>query len=143
MSETIERAETTSARTRTGTRLGIAALVVAGITVALWFRQIDQVAIPENRAIFIAFFLAAAALGVSAFVARTRGFGGVAAALAVLIGAFFPFSIAISRQEVGVNGIQVGDTIPHFRALDESGEFFDSSLLAGQRVLMKFFRGHW
>ncbi len=126
-----------------GTSLGLLAFVVAAATVALWFRQINQVDIPENRAAFVAFFLTAAALGVGAFVARARWFGGVAAVLAIIIGSFFPFSVAISRQEVAANGIRVGDTIPHFKAVDDQGELFDSKSLDGQLVLMKFFRGHW
>ncbi len=128
---------------KVGTTLGFLALAVAAVTVVLWFRQIAQVDIPENRTAFIVFWLTAAALGVGAFVARTRWFGGVAAVLAILIGSFFPFSVAISRQDVAPNGIQVGETIPHFVALDDKSQRFDSASLRGQVVLMKFFRGHW
>ena len=59
------------------------------------------------------------------------------------MGSFFPFSVAISRQEVATNGIQVGETIPHFSAIDDNSQRFDSESLQGQVVLMKFFRGHW
>ncbi len=128
---------------KVGTTLGLLAFAVAAVTVALWFRQINQVDIPENRGAFVCFFLTAAALGVGAFVARARWFGGVAAVLAIIIGSFFPFSVAISRQEVVANGIRVGGTIPHFKAVDDQGELFDSKSLDGQLVLMKFFRGHW
>ena len=126
-----------------GTTLGFSAFSVAAVTVALWFRQINQVDIPENRATFVIFFLTAAALGVSAFVARTRWFGGVPAVLAIIPGLFFPFSVAISPQDVVENGIRVGATIPHFKAVDDKGRVFDSASLRGQTVLMKFFRGHW
>ena len=126
-----------------GTSLGLLAFVLAAATVALWFRQISQVDVPENRTAFVIFFLTAAALGVGAFVARTRWSGGVAAVLAIIIGSFFPFSVAISRQEVATNGIQVGETIPHFSAIDDNSQRFDSESLQGQVVLMKFFRGHW
>ncbi len=128
---------------KVGTTLGFLALAVAAVTVVPWFRQINQVDIPENRTAFIVFWLTAAALGVGAFVARTRWFGGVAAVLAILIGSFFPFTVAISRQEVAPNGIQVGQTIPLYTALDDNGQRFDSQSLQGQVVLMKFFRGHW
>jgi hypothetical protein len=128
---------------KVGTTLGFLALAVAAVTVVLWFRQINQVDIPENRTAFIVFWLTAAALGVGAFVARTRWFGGVAAVLAILIGSFFPFTVAISRQEVAPNGIQVGQTIPLYTALDDTGQRFDSASLQGKVVLMKFFRGHW
>ena len=126
-----------------GTTLGFAALGVAVITVALWFRQIDQVALPENRTLFVVSYLTALAMGVGAFVARTRWFGAIPALLAIMIGCFFPFSVAISRQEVATTGIQIGQTIPHFKALNRHGELFDSASLDGKPVLMKFFRGHW
>ena len=128
---------------KVGTTLGVLALVVAAATVALWFRQIGQVDIPEDRTTYVIFFLSAVALGVGAFVARTRWFGGVAAALAIVIGSFFPFTMAISRQEVAANAIRVGDSIPVFSALDENGEIFESKTLAGKPALIKFFRAHW
>ncbi len=128
---------------KVGTSLGVLALVVAAATVALWFRQIGQVDIPEDRTTYVIFFLCAAALGVGSFVAGVRWFGGVAAALAIIIGSFFPFTVAISRQEVAANAIRVGDSIPVFSALDENGEVFESKTLAGKPALIKFFRGHW
>jgi cellobiose-specific phosphotransferase system component IIC len=130
-------------RKKVGTTLGLVALVVAAVTVMLWFRQINQVDIPENRTAFVVFFLTSVALGIGAFVAGTRWFGGVAAVLAIIPGAFFPFTVAISPQEVAENRIRVGQTIPHFKAVDDQGQLFDSESLRGQTVLMKFFRGHW
>jgi hypothetical protein len=128
---------------KVGTTLGFLALAVAAVTVALWFRQINQVDVPEDKTAYVIFFLFAAALGIGAFVAGTRWFGGVAAALAIIIGSFFPFTVAISRQEVAANAIRVGDSIPVFSALDENGEIFESKTLAGKPALIKFFRGHW
>ena len=128
---------------RVGTALGLVAFALALATVALWFRQAREVAIPENRSIFLALWILAAALGVAAFVKRTRWFGGVPAVLAIVLGAFLPFTVAISRQEVAPDGIKVGETMPHFTALDDQGQSFDSATLAGQLVLLKFFRAHW
>ena len=77
-----EEVETRRAgRKKVGTTLGLVALVVAAVTVMLWFRQINQVDIPENRTAFVVFFLTSVALGIGAFVAGTRWFGGVAACL--------------------------------------------------------------
>ena len=128
---------------KVGTTLGVLGLVVATATVVLWFRRIGEVDIPEDRTTYVIFFLSAVALGVGAFVAGARWFGGVAAVLAIVIGSFFPFTVAISRQEVAANAIQVGGSIPVFSALDENGEVFDSATLAGKPALIKFFRGHW
>ncbi len=128
---------------KTGTKLAVLALVMAVGTATLWFYQASQVALPENRTAFVVFFLAAAALGVAAFF-KGAGWGGRAAALvAILIGLFLPFTVAISRQEVASHGIEVGATIPHFTALDDTGERFDSDSLRGHPVLIKFFRAHW
>ena len=128
---------------KVGTTLGVLALVVAAATVVLWFRRIGEVDLPEDRTTYVIFFLSAVALGVGAFVAGARWFGGVAAVLAIVIGSFFPFTVAISRQEVAANAIRVGDSIPVFSALDENGEVFESATLAGKPALIKFFRGHW
>ena len=46
-----------------GNKLGLVALVLATSCVALWFRQANAVDIPENRMLFVAVWLAAAALG--------------------------------------------------------------------------------
>jgi hypothetical protein len=125
------------------TSLGFAAFGVAALTMAAWFRQIDQVDIPENRIVFAIFFLGAVALAISAFVMRTRWFGAIPALLAIVIGGFFPFSMTISSQEVATTGIQVGQTMPQFKALDRSGAWFDSASLDGKPAIIKFFRGHW
>ena len=126
-----------------GTTLGFAAFGVAALTIVVWFRQLIQVDIPENRIVFVIFFLSAVALGISAFVMRTRWFGAIPALLAIVIGGFFPFSMTISSQEVATTGIQVGQTMPQFKALDRHGELFDSASLDGKPILIKFFRGHW
>ena len=143
MSEALEAGTTKRGRKRVGTALGLLALAVAVLAVAQWSRQINQVAIPENRAAFVVLFLSAAALGVGAFVAGTRWYGAVAAVPAIFLGLLLPFTMAISQQEVGARAIQVGDTIPHFTAVDDGGQDFDSDSLRGQPVLMKFFRAHW
>jgi len=126
-----------------GTTLGFAAFGVALSTAMVWFRQIEHVAIPENRIVFVLFFLGAVALAIGAFVMRTRWFGAIPALLAIVIGGFLPLSMAISRQEVATTGIQVGQIMPHFKAVDLNGEWFDSASLEGKPVLIKFFRGHW
>ena len=132
-----------TSRKKVGTTLGFVALAVVIVTVALWIRLINQVAIPEDRTLFVAVCLMAASLGVAAFAIGSRWFGGIPAILAIVAGSFFSFTVAISPQQVAENPIRVGDTIPVFSALEDTGERFRSGELAGSPVLIKFFRGHW
>jgi|TARA_B100001964_G_C14245106_1_gene607016 hypothetical protein len=130
-------------RKKMGTTLGFVSLAVAILTGILWSHQINQVAIPEDRTLFVAAFLAATGLGVAAFAIGTRWFGGIPAILAIAVGLFLPFTVAISPQQVAENPIRVGDTIPVFTALDDTGDRFRSGDLDGSPALIKFFRGHW
>ena len=127
---------------RTGTKLGLLALVVGVGSMVAWSSQIRAVDIPENRVLFLVAFLSAVALGIAAFVKGTSWVGGIAAVPGILIGLLVPFTIAISAQSAA-EGIQVGETIPHFTSVDDRGEAFDSESLRGRPVLMKFFRAHW
>ena len=130
-------------KSKPGTKLGLAALVVAvGFSLG-WFVLNARVGVPEDRTLFVLGWLLALALGVATFVRGTRWYGGVAALFAILIGLFFPFSIAVSPQGLGPDAVQVGDTMPEFAARDEFGEWFDSESLQGHLVLIKFFRAHW
>ncbi len=126
-----------------GTVLGLAALGVAMAVSVAWFAVNRQVGIPDDRTLFVVGFLVALTLGVAAFVRGTKWYGGMAAVLAILIGIFLPFTMSISRQDVGASAIRVGDAIPRFTAVDEFGKRFDSESLQGHLVLIKFFRAHW
>ena len=82
---------------RLGTALGFARLTVAVATVALWFHLVDLVAIPDDRTLFVVVFLLPLALGITAFVRRTRWYGSIAAVLGAGIGLFLLAMTAISR----------------------------------------------
>ena len=103
----------------------------------------DLVAIPDDRTLFVVVFLLPLALGITAFVRRTRWYGGIAAVLGAGIGLFLLAMTAISPQQVADNPIRVGDTLPSFSVLDDQGNRFSSDALAGTPVLVKFFRAHW
>jgi xanthine/uracil/vitamin C permease (AzgA family) len=128
---------------KTGTKLGLIALVVALGCTFLWFALARAVEVPENRTAFVVVWLAAVTLGVAALVKGAGWVGRVTAVLAIIVGLFLPFTVSISRQEVASNAIQVGDMMPSFSAPDDRGELFDSELLRGKPVLIKFFRAHW
>jgi uncharacterized oligopeptide transporter (OPT) family protein len=128
---------------KTGTKLAFLAFGLALACTALWMYQVRQVDIPEDRTAFVLMFLVAAGLGVAALVKGAGWIGGLPAGLAIFLGLFLPFTIAVSPQEAAARAIQVGDTMPHFTATEASGEAFDSESLNGHLLLIKFFRAHW
>jgi cytochrome oxidase Cu insertion factor (SCO1/SenC/PrrC family) len=123
--------------------LGLAALGVVVVAGIFWVRALQRVEIPANRGAFVAAAVLAAILGALALASGPGWLGGIAAGLAVLVSAFFLFTIAIGDQKLAEDAIQVGATIPAFTATDEHGQTFDSQSLAGHPVLIKFFRAHW
>ncbi|MEE4300067.1 MAG: hypothetical protein V2J24_11560 [Pseudomonadales bacterium] len=123
--------------------MGITAFLLSVGTLALWIRGIRRVSLPTNRTAFVAAWSAAAGLAIAALVGGSGWIGGVLATFGLLLALFLLFTIAISTQKVAPEAIRVGMTIPHFTALDEHGATFDSAALAGNPVLLKFFRGHW
>lgn len=126
-----------------GTSFGLLALVIAIGAIAAWTQQIRAVAIPEDRTLFVLVFGSAVALGFGSFLAGTRWFGGMASVVAILLSSLVLLTISVSRQEVAVGAIAVGDVIPRFESVDEFGQPFDSATLHGHLLLIKFFRAHW
>ena len=123
--------------------LGVASLVIVAISIHIWFRALKRVEIPQNRSGFVATWLVAAVLAVTALAGEPGWLGGVPAGFAVFLSTFFLFTVLISAQKLSDDAIRVGATIPTFTATDEHGQTFDSRSLAGHPVLIKFFRGHW
>ena len=119
--------------------LGITALMIVLATTGWWFWRAWRVNIPASRVAFqlcwgLGFILAVFA------VARAEG---SAAWWAFALGAMFLYLSATGAQRSGDGEIAVGDTLPDFTGVDDQGNAFDSASLAGTRVLLKFFRGHW
>lgn len=127
-----------------GTKIGLLAAAVATVTAWYWFHLTREVALPEDRTGFVVVFLASVCLGVLAFVKRTGWLGAVPPIFAIVVGLFFPATMMISEQVVARDSaIEVGDRIPRFVSVDDSGAEFDSRSLNGHLVLIKFFRAHW
>ena len=129
---------------RLGTKIGLLAAAVAALTAWYWFHLTGNVALPEDRTAFVVVFLGCVVLGVAAFVKRTSWLGTLPPLFAIAVGLFFPYTMMISEQVVARDvAIEVGDTIPRFASIDDSGVEFDSRSLSGHLVLIKFFRAHW
>ncbi|MFT5482246.1 MAG: hypothetical protein ACI9GW_000895 [Halieaceae bacterium] len=125
------------------TALAIAALLLTLATGTFWVRALIRVALPTNRSYFLVMFLLAGALGAVALAIGPGWIGGVLAGFSVFVALFFAFTLVIGDQKVGADVIHVGASLPKFSAVDEHGETFNSVTLAGNTVLIKFFRGHW
>jgi len=80
-----------------------------------------------------------------AIAAIVVGVGPVGLALALFgIGfpAFFTSTHLVGHQPKNID-VKVGDRVRDFTAIDGHGDRFELSSLAGQRFLLKFYRGHW
>ena len=73
----------------TDTYLGLASLVVIAASIALWIRALRHVEIPKNRGGFVAAWVVAAGLGVTALAGEPGWLGGIPAGFAVFASAFF------------------------------------------------------
>ena len=123
--------------------LGMSALILTLVSVVLWMRAVRNVSLPENRSGYLIALVLAGVLGIVALSQSPGWLVGVPAVFSIFIALFFSLTFAIGGQFVGPGAIAVGATLPTFTAIDEHGETFDSSDLAGNPVLIKFFRGHW
>ncbi len=123
--------------------LGMSALILTLVSVVLWMRAVRNVSLPENRSGYLIALVLAGVLGALALSQSPGWLVGVPAVFSIVIALFFSLTVAIGGQFVGPGAIAVGATLPTFTAIDENGETFDSSSLAGNPVLIKFFRGHW
>jgi cytochrome oxidase Cu insertion factor (SCO1/SenC/PrrC family) len=123
--------------------LGVTALAVILVSGILWFRAAMAVRLPKNRSFYVAAWLVGVVLAVLALAGSPGWVGGIAAAIALLSGAFVLLTVSISKQTLGATAIQPGASLPEFSAVDDRGERVESASLTGQPLLLKFFRGHW
>lgn len=127
----------------TPTYIALGALALAIAAATRWFRAVHNVKLPNSRMGYLFVMLIVTVAAIASLVAGVGWLGGIAAGIAVVIAGFFFLTVAISKQVTGTGAIAVGDSLPGFTAIDENGEQFDSAVLAGNPVLIKFFRGHW
>jgi len=120
--------------------LALLLLVQAGF---VWLRSIREVRTGERRPLVLLVVLSGMGLAGLAF-ARGPGVpGGVAAGLALGLGALFLVFQLLGRQSRVVPNVAVGRPILDFTAPDAEGRPFSLSSLRGRPLLLKFFRGHW
>ncbi|NND68935.1 MAG: hypothetical protein HKN19_15200 [Halioglobus sp.] len=123
--------------------MALIGLAAFALSLVLWIRAIRNVAIPDNRLGFIALWAVAFLLGVYSFFQPGANWAsGIVGAIATLGGGLFCVLYALNKQGAD-NPIEVGSSMPAFVGTDDARNAFDSTELAGNPVLIKFFRGHW
>ena len=120
--------------------LGLAIVLAAGLR---WFSLMKQVAIPRNRAAYLAAFTVGGGLGVAAIAQGAGWVVSIAGGFAAFGGFMFLALRAQSAQKPNRPAVEIGGPILAFSAPDENGVDFDLSNLKGKPYLLKFFRGHW
>jgi hypothetical protein len=120
-------------------------LVAVGWLHYLWLIPRERVpARPLWHALVIGLgVLAGVGGGVVSALGAPSVFVFVNGAAALVVGGFFFYLLRIAALPDGDAKFAVGERFPSFTATTGAGERFDSSSLTGQRVLLKFFRGHW
>ena len=120
----------------------LAAITFSGVATYLWFSSMKRVAIPDDRTLFLSLWILGFVIGAQALAQQPGLLSGSIAVLAMLMSSGILGLLYLAPQKA-LSPIEVGQSIPAFTALDEHGELFDSSILLGNKVLIKFFRGHW
>lgn len=126
----------------TGLVLGLSA---AGIGL-LAFRQWFRLAFRQRNTHFLPFVATMTlvlVLGIAAWFFEPGIIGGLGAVVGLLLSGFYLLTSAVGKQRSQGCKIVVGEPLPAFSALTDSGATFHSSELDGRPFLLKFFRGHW
>ena len=121
-------------------KIGLIGLLIVLASTARWFWRAWQVDIPKSPRNFQMLLLTGLLCGA---ISLYLGFNDPAASWAIGVAVVLIFLTATGAQRVDGEMVEVGDKIPSFSGFDDQGKPFDSSSLAGQRILLKFFRGHW
>lgn len=126
-----------------GTILGLLALALLAQGGYVWMRSIREVRTGERRPLVLLVVVGGLGLGLLAFARGPGVVGGIAAGLAVALGALFLLLQPLSHQSRRVPAVAVGGPILDFTAPDAEANPFHLASLRGRPYLLKFFRGHW
>jgi hypothetical protein len=122
---------------------GFVALALAAAAGALWVNAMRDVRVAERRPLALVLVAAGAGLGALTLLRGPGLAGGVAAAVALALGAIFFALQILGRQPRGAPAVSLGRPILDFVAPDADGRPFALAGLRGRPYLLKFFRGHW
>ncbi|MBL4687772.1 MAG: hypothetical protein JKY37_24490 [Nannocystaceae bacterium] len=124
----------------------IGLLVVVGGWVA-YLATVPKGNVPARPVAHVVAMLLGAVFSVVGLALAVRdGPWSTSAALAVptlMMSGLFFYLLTQRKTPLGEIRIKLGDTLPAFATPDSEGHVFETATLAGQRVLIKFFRGRW
>lgn len=123
------------------------AAAAAALTLGAWVGYMSTIprgVVAVRPTTTIAVHLGGIALAVLSLAVGPRTILSTAlAATAIGLAAFFFYLLSQRKTPVGQLTVAVGDALPSFSAKRSDDSDFESESLAGKRVLLKFFRGHW
>jgi hypothetical protein len=126
-----------------GLVLAAVALGVAGVALGHYATTVRAVRVAKRPRVHQSAIVAAALLALGALFSGAGLLGGAVAVLVLMVAAVFLFLTTQSALPAGRIAVAVGGPALEFTASDSDGRTFMLSSLRGQRILLKFFRGHW
>lgn len=128
--------------------MALASLAVVMTTIIHYFRGIAQAKVTLEITGMVSKLVFGIALGAAAIVV---GYQDGTLGAAILVPTIFSVMVASGvlwlltqrKTPIGDLKVEVGDSLLAFEARTGDGTRFHSSELAGQRTLLKFFRGGW
>ena len=123
------------------------ALASMALTLGAWLHYLASIPrerVPVRPTAHAAVLVAALVLAAAAIIESGAHAASIAlAALSMSLVAFFFYLLRQAPLPDGKLAVSIGDPLPLIEAKDSEGKLVRSTDWAGQRVLFKFFRGHW
>jgi hypothetical protein len=121
--------------------VSLGAFGVAAVTWLLYLWLIPRERVPA-RPIAHAIGMIVA-IGLDLVGLREGGAAAIVSVLSIVLAGYFLYFLAVAKLPPGELAVGVGNPLPAFRAVDDTGERVESSAWARRRVLLKFFSGGW
>ena len=127
--------------------MSLLSLVISSLTWTWYLALIPREKVPRRPFAHVILMAVAAFLAAAAIYSAAGAAGSLLAGLIGLISlglaGFFYFLLAIAALPDPKMKIAVGESLPPFRLRNQDEKWVASQDWRGQRLLLKFFRGHW
>ncbi len=132
--------------------VNIIAILGLVITTAVWLgylMAIPQENVPERPYIHTALIVLGMGLSLWAMIRpfiQNESFPTLPIILGLMtlsLGGLFLYLLTIATLPDTQLAVKVGDRLPRFEVVDDKGGIVDTAVWHNQRLLLKFFRGHW